>query len=364
MNNTLKKISLAGVISLLILLTGGCEDTTVTTEIFPDGSCRRIVEVKSDSKNIYDDVFPIPRDPSWNIEEERVGETKKGNIGDKGHLYSAEKYFPDVSALNDEFSIKQKDPRSPGLDIRVSLEKSFSWFFTVYEYRETYREFFPFKKVPLSEYLSPDEFEILKLYMVDNEKAKSMHPEELLKGVEEKFNTWANRAIFEDLYQILLTGAKQSEHPRLTPALIASHKEALFAATLKGKELFAEISLDELLKKYADLLQVPGEVMVKLGEQQKKELAQFEIKYRMFDRVIGDEYTNNVIMPGLITDTNANTVTGNQVTWEFSMVEFLINDHEMWVKSRTLNWWFVGAAALILILVIALLVRGALARRK
>ena len=46
MINTTKKIISVIFLTIILILTNGCEDTTTTTEIFPDGSCHRTIVVK------------------------------------------------------------------------------------------------------------------------------------------------------------------------------------------------------------------------------------------------------------------------------------------------------------------------------
>lgn len=368
MIETMKKISLIVILLALLLFIVGCEDTETTTEIFPDGSCRRIIKVESNSETIFGDPYPFPRDFSWTVNEIWVPvEEKEKNMfssAKKRYVYSAEKRFASVSDLNAEFSLENKFPRPPRLDIRVNLEKRFAWFFTVYHYRETYRKFFPFDRVPLQDYFSPEELKILKTSLADgSEPADPKKKDEL----EEKFFTWISRAIFEDLYLILLDGVKQLQRTGLTPELIASQKEALFDATFNQQEfdLFEELPISELLGKYAKMLNQSVEVAQELLDRQKQAFASFEAKYRMIDEIIGDSYVNNVIMPGLITETNAGTVTGNKASWKLDDLEkFFITDYEMWVKSRRVNWWFVAIAVFIVLMAFAALIGGALGRRK
>ena len=118
----------------------------------------------------------------------------------------------------------------------------------------------------------------------------------------------------------------------------------------------------DMLKECEDVLQTPG--IMKIWEQDKKAFSQFEGKMQALDSLMGDEFTNEVIMPGLITDTNAETVKGREVTWNFKMDNFLITDYEMWVTSRRVNWWVVGIAVSLLILILAALIAGTLIRRK
>lgn len=360
MINTTKKIISVIVLTVIVILTNGCEDITTTMEIFPDGSCRRTIVVKSASDDIFNDTFFVPKDPSWTIDEkwEILSKEKKFG-GNKQFVYTAKKFFPGVPELNEEWSQKQGDSYKAKID--VTLERRFVWFFTYFTYREIYRDFFPFKGISLEENFSPEELKIVELYLADEDKAEKIYPEDLLDKVWKKFDTWATRAIFEEFFLILLEGVKKLNSPNLKPELVISQKEAILAAS-RGLDWFEKKWLTKVLKKCAEVLQTPD--ILKIREQNKNAFSQFEGKLQALDDLNGDEFTNEVIMPGLITDTNAETVTGRKVAWKFSMGNFLLTDYEMWVTSRRVNWWMVGIAAFVLVLVLAALIAGTVIRRK
>jgi hypothetical protein len=53
------------------------------------------------------------------------------------------------------------------------------------------------------------------------------------------------------------------------------------------------------------------------------------------------DYTNTVVMPGIVLDTNADEVKGTTVSWRFSANQFMLGDYTMWVESRVMNTWAV-----------------------
>jgi len=50
--------------------------------------------------------------------------------------------------------------------IQVKLDKRFRWFHTLFTYRETYKDHNPFKRVPISDYLSEED---LALYYINED---------------------------------------------------------------------------------------------------------------------------------------------------------------------------------------------------
>lgn len=356
----IKKIAVITLLTALLLLLGGCEDTTTTTEIFPDGSCKRTVVVKSESENIFTQPFPIPGDSSWTTEEQWRLMGKKSFSGkDKEYVYTAEKFFSGVSDLNDEWKALQNKDGSYGVGVDIQWEKRHAWFFTYYTYREVYRDFFPFRKLPMTDYFTPEEAKIIMLHFTDEAKAKETVPEDRLKELEKKFDEWSERSAFEEWFEIFLEGAKALNSPDLKPELIVAGKEELFAP-FSEIDLFGSDGFEKVLKQFEEILQTPD--VWKVRERNSRAFSYYESKLKALENLLGDEFTNRVVMPGLITDTNAPTVEGRRVSWKFGLGHFLLADYDMWVTSRRVNWWAVGIAGAILLLIFAALIAGTVAK--
>ncbi|MBU4445439.1 MAG: hypothetical protein L6422_00755 [Candidatus Marinimicrobia bacterium] len=69
-------------------------------------------------------------------------------------------------------------------------------------------------------------------------------------------------------------------------------------------------------------------------------------------------------MPGLLIDTNAETVEGNKVVWEVGTGKFFLRDFEMWAESRIVNRWAIPVTAVILLVICGGLVIAVFRRRK
>ncbi len=357
--NTLKKIVMIVILTILMIFINACEETATTTEIYPDGSCKRTVVVKANSDKIFKYGFPLPTDPSWTVGK-KWEKGKKNNVfgSSKTFVYTAEKVFPGVSDLNREYARTSGDPLK--INVEVKLEKRFAWFFSYLTYREVYRRFFPFGSVPIEDYFSPGELEILELQLTDEEKSEATYPAETLKKMEKKFEAWYSRCIFEEFHRLVVERAGQLEGVQLTPEFVESRKEALYEAFSDDYKFLDEEPVSKMLEKYVEVLGSAG--VREIREQSREAFSLLEETFRAVEDVVLDEFTNVLSMPGLITDTNAGAVTGNRVTWKFGADGLLIGDHEMWVTSRVVNWWMVGISGFVFLLVIVFLVVGALSR--
>ena len=76
----------------------------------------------------------------------------------------------------------------------------------------------------------------------------------------------------------------------------------------------------------------------------------------LLNAVFMDEYSQTVEMPGLITETNSISVTGNKVSWKVNGDKFIFKDYEMRVESRVVNKWAFVVSGLLLLLVLILFI--------
>ncbi len=63
-------------------------------------------------------------------------------------------------------------------------------------------------------------------------------------------------------------------------------------------------------------------------------------------------------MPGIIVETNAQSIEGNVVEFKNFLEVAYFRDHEMVVVSRAINWWAVIVTAVLIVLGAVLLVVG------
>ena len=103
----------------------------------------------------------------------------------------------------------------------------------------------------------------------------------------------------------------------------------------------------------------------KVAEIDSKTFQLFDEKLEFAYGPLWDDYVINISMPGLIIDTNAKNVEGNQVSWgdeDGDEIRIFYIGHEIWVESRIVNWWavYISAAIVLLLLVsiVASLRRG------
>ena len=329
-----------GALLVLLSLLAGCKDIETTTEIYPDGSCKRIVFAKGDSSEIFSSSFPIPTDSSWTITQYDSGE----------FTYIAEKTFKKVADWDKEMNYCQD--QADKLIIIPELKRNFRWFYTVYKYTETYKAFNRMHNVPMTDYLTPEEIQLFGCE--DDTTAKA-------KQVEQKFEEWDKHNTFEGFYQDFIRMTRELKDSILTIARLNTMKNKIY--DLYVDELYDNFDYKKtFLKKLGALLgaksieQVESDLILAISKNKNRQEKLAEIGLSDFE--------HTVIMPGVILDTNANTVEGNKVAWKIEPARFMFTDFTMTVESRLVNIWAVVITLVLFVIAVLILLLPLILRKK
>lgn len=346
-------------VGVLLLAFGGCKEITVTTLIHPDGSCRRTILVGEDSTDVKElRQYPISEEIPW-----------EGMHTDEGYVLRHD--FKSVEDLNRSFA---RDSDSL-IQIDVELRRRFRWFYTFLEYRETYHATFPFTHIPLSEHFTEDEIAFIASTFdstgaasrdeegsAEEEHAAGSADEEVM---EKRFFEWIRRNAFEEFYADLLQIFREAMLPGITEQVLESKKEEIYESLIVEDEDFFELAgaaevignLDRILGS-GSVLEWEDRIAQSIGRIEGK------LEHWIFPGVSPDEFHNVLIMPGLIVDTNAGSIEGNRVTWDFGGDRFSVLDYTMWVESRVVNMWAMGLTGGIVFVLIVLLLLGTIRSRR
>ncbi|MBN2414706.1 hypothetical protein JXO52_02640 [bacterium] len=345
----MKKLYLSA--ALLLLLAAGCKEITTETTICRDGSCLRTVTIRQGGSESETAAYPFPSDSSWRI-------TVVPDSTDKDKVISrAERLFPDVAALREWYAAR--DTGDVRISISVDLEKKFRWFYTYFVYRETWNRLNPFPPVPVANYLTQEE---MKLHFegADNTD-EDIDPAALdftqprraavdTATIDERFNAWMIRSVFESCFQSLLEAAG-----KLTDSALAEHarqgKERFFTAFLK--EMDGETDEKSLVRAAAASLDDPD--VYRISETLEETYRRVEHQYLLLNDALDDSYTARVTMPGLFLDANCDGVMGDVAEWKINPDRFLLSDYEMKAESRLINIWAVAVSGIVVLALLVLL---------
>lgn len=291
-------------IAILLLIIAGCKEYTTKTKINSDGSCERIVIVEGDTSNIAGLPFPIPTDKSWKIEK------KKSEKDSTKVVYTAEKKFNDVNDLNAEYGNQSK------IGVKINFKKKFRWFYTYYEYEETYKSFYPFKLTPLKNFLSKEEYQ----KFLDGDTSK------VLKN---RIDEYAGKGYIEQFLSEFLKACKKHNITDVSETSINAHKQQLMEEIDKKGEDVNEIInfLEKTLESKSLKVVEPDIELIIKNIESKMEWA----------GSANGTYANQISMPGVILSTNSKSVKGNTVEWKIDSQRFQFEDLAMRIESRSAN---------------------------
>ncbi len=360
---------------LIILTLYSCGNNyTITTKIFRDGSCERIITIKGDSAEIFNGEYPVSEGDGWETNLEIIDEKEEK------YLFTAKKHYPDIKSLKNDF-FNEENPELK-VNSNISLKRRFRWFYTYLNYNEIYETLSPFNRIPAREYFTDEEISLIEDPPDDENLATeedSLRSDQFDNIFEKKVEKWLLRNTFEELFYIISQGAVKLKSPDITNSTLSQAKEKLIylienfdnEISDENEELIELTNQAEndiidfntwflLIEKILD-----SKDIWKIAESEKSLLEEFSRKYQIIDEYsIFNEYTSNVQMPGLLLSTNAKTIEGNTVSWNFGLLQFLIMDYEMEVESRLINIWAFGLSGLFVLVILTGIIAGILRKRR
>jgi len=339
------------VILTAAFLLPGCLEQETTTTIHPDGTCERVIVIRDDGPAFPRGIFPIAVDSSW--------DTTGVRVRDSGNQYqwTLTKRFRSYDDLAREYAGVGDTGK---IHVEVRVEKRFRWFYTYFEYGETYARYSRFNLIPPSAVLNEEE--ILRYTYGDTSRV-----------LKEKVEEWEARNLFEVLYAPMVRRAGELRDTVLASTL-ASHKEEFFRLleTAEKRNSFADSLFARFVPNASrkDLfhdgqiteagVDAVTELAVQVcGTGSLRELkGELRAGWKASEAVLfeelgpeekGETFTNTVVMPGIVLETGAPEVKGSTVSWKFERNRLSLHDYEMRVESRTVNVWAIVVTGILVL---------------
>jgi hypothetical protein len=339
----------AGTAICLTLLLTGCLEVETSTTVHRDGSLARTVVLSSDSSGLVMGSRLFGIDSSWTLTRDTASSSR--------HSLTARREFANADEAN---AVLRGIPFQK-LDIVLSLQKHFRWFVTTYRYVETWKRINPFNKVPLSDYLSRQEIELLRAGKLEDDSTSTPGDKLAHKEVGKRADEWLQRNAFEEYFQILLEGVRALGDPSLLPDSVSAARKRIYAEVGDSFAPHGGPVDTAVERKIAALLKNPA--VLRAFRKEDSSLAQYNRASAFFLDAETPSYTVSAVMPGLITNTNATSVEGSRVGWKDFLTVTYFDDAEMWVESSAVNWWAIVATGLLLIGIGTVMVIGLIRHR-
>ena len=333
-----------------ILLLSGCLDITSTSQVNSNGSIIRTITFTGDSAEVYAGKFPVDLDSSWSKNIAR----SPGK--DKNFTLTASRTFQNVEEMNSVL----KGTFGKTLQYRFELDRSFWWFFTVYRYREINIPFDQFTSIPMTDFVSSAELDWMTKMMLPGDTTKelatrgdSLAFESIMPRIQEA----ESRNRFEAVFNAFLDGVRMLNNPSLTPTIVRPLKDSLYKRSAKA----IDKKIDTLRIIFGRVLKNP--LVDKAWQTNASGFDEINRKIQFEQTTNSHKYVTHVVMPGIITGSNARRIEGNTAAWQDFKDYARHVEYTMWVESRQVNWWGVGIAVVVVVSLLTLLVISMLRRR-
>lgn len=323
-----------------LLIISGCREITVTTRVNKDGSFTRFIKITGDSADVFRTDLPYPIDETWSRNSVKDSSEK----GDYIMVYT--KSFKTSDQLNIE--IKQDTGWMKDLKRNVSINKRFGFFYSYITFSETYQAINPFVELNYPNSLTDEE----KLFLTGNKIPLTSDDSTRQKQVADKFEELLIKALANEIIITMEEGIVQLNDPLFNTDQLENYRDSI------------EHKLEEYhvnMYVYIDFYKewTGNESFDKLKTLKPPLFDTLDNKVSfLLNAIFMDSYSQTVEVPGLITETNAKSVTGNKVSWNINSDQFFFDDYEMKVESRVVNIWaFLISGILVFAAIILLFIK-------
>jgi hypothetical protein len=356
MNTTVKLIA----IGICALLTACNNKIDVTTVLNSNGSCDRVLVAEVDEKFIQGDTAQHPFvmdltgwDIQWKYKDGKIRtdwpvKSFKKNEEDSAEsiLVIARRHFNSVQQMAHSFRIKSSHAWK-GIEIKPVLEKSFRFFYTYYNYKESFSKLPITLPVAVSKYLSAEEAGYWLTGKPDILKGMNgVEAKEILDGIEGKVEKWLLCNLFEMQYSELLRHLELiANHP--SRDIMNTKKDSVF--TLYYADYAKEQTKFDLMpildKSFKT--QVFGNFAKAGNDSLLKQINNPEAFEHLSDYF--DAYFDyKLVMPGAIIESNG-ILSHDTLNWKIDTYRLLNGNYTIEASSKKANAWAFFTAAFIVV---------------
>jgi len=347
-------------LAIIMLFTiNSCIDFyEITTRVNADGSLDRTIRVMaSDSLSVFKGNIkvPLPGDTNWTITSRWHQELDKDSKPIKKFEYIATRHFKNTEELNG--FLKVKNDTTTEIGVNVEFKKQFRWFYTYVTYTETYKKSIPFNHYSIGDFMSDSDLTFIydDNFTYSREQDKLIHIKELKQIPtlnrsdsirKEQLEKQKMVALYSFISKNIVTeylnlvANEYSSILKEKQDFILSQKEEVLKFMIKEENLDALQAKKgkEPFEKIDSMLNIKGKSLKELNPLLYKDFSKKASK--TFDHLVFDEEIKcSTIMPGVLLQTNADSIVGSQTYWNINERYFFAKDHQLIAKSRLVNSW-------------------------
>jgi hypothetical protein len=335
----MKRIQIILGLVIAVLVLGSCREIEVNTTVNNDGSFTRVITITGDSSEVYKLGLPYPIDQTWEMN------LKKDTTGNEDYVLTYTKTFINSNNLDKE--ILSDTGWRKKLKRNIEIEKSFGFFYSYITYKETIGAANPFTYLNCRDYISNEDM----LWLTGKKIALNSSDSSALSAADDTAEIYLQESATAELVSLLKMGIKKLNNPTIPISDVDKYRDSInlcveewnFDSSAEFVDYFARWTGNNEVLKLKNILST-----------QFSELDNdIEFLWKTFKM---EEYNVSVEMPGLITETNSVSTTGNKSTWNVNTMSILFEDYVMYTESRVINTWMFVLAGIVLLLLVLMVI--------
>lgn len=339
------------VVLLILAFSLGCsKNHIIVTRILPNGSYYREFLISPDSALMTGDTsnnkIPVIIDSSWKVTWSyySLSNGKKSNP----YPWPDKKWNPKdynlkriVLVVRKDFSTADQSANSglfnntswKRIHQQTTIKNKFRWFYTEHQYKDLYPAYNPFRKVPVSNYVTDDEIGIYTGEKPHRYAIKdSIEIKKELDVIEKKLMNWLGRSLFEEFFTITVSNLSVAHINHADSLKLIAGKDSIFSLLKISEEINPEHYID------ACCAYMKTEAYRNFLEPSSKTFEAFNKIEKNLD-IFSDEYNFSLLMPGKVVYSNAEVTKLDTLSWKLTAYKYFFHDYQICARSRVTNIW-------------------------
>ncbi len=309
-----------------LLVFSSCEHRVeMKTVVHENGSLdKKIVLLSKEQKQDTNNYFGIGTKQGWEVSvdsTQSIASSKEDSSKkETKYTYSFSKSFQSDDIANNELAT----PSDSLFRVTSKFEKKFRWFYTTYLYSDTYHAINRFR-LSANDYLTEVDFQFIDNLPAEGKPITKADSLFLNKLNERIFDHYANRAYFEEYFQLLTDLASASQREKLV-----RHQESIYKL-LSDKD--SKLDSDP----WPSLLDSLGIGIDVSSSEYRTRKTWAESKFNFMSWASEGKYKHAIALDGEIVNHNADSVAGNEFCWTPSYLKFAFKDYTFFAETKKPN---------------------------
>jgi hypothetical protein len=361
----------------LLALNACVDPDDMLTVIQPDGSCYREfsnttgTDFMLGNNSSEQKYFPVVLDSTWEVtwkleDSSRVHtdfplskaalesiaasmplekNQKSNKLERKKPVFEVRirRHFTSVEDMAAQFRLNPSHEWSK-MKVGYKLNKQFRWFYTDFEYEETYPRIETNFKTPIDSFMSKDEATFW--FTGEPNIYKGMNGVEIREAIgslEDKYNHWFAKNLWDNEFEVLLVNYGLMKPAPVSKDSLAKTRDVLFEKYVKDDKDF---KMEDLLNKH-----FKTKAFSIYWASNESPLKKFEKSFedQEFIAFFGKAFDYKLCMPGRVVVPDNVVANGDTLSWKLTAYRMLYSDYVIRAHSRRANGWAFVVSGLVLL---------------